>query len=147
MRYVLSLMMFSSIAYAVNCPTDQPKSSGALVAIEQKWAASLDTGDTAALDCILASDFEDAGPDGKLDGRATALDKAAHHKPIRHELSDLQAHVMGDSGYIRGMATAVSQQGKILVKVRFTDVYEYRQWRWQCVAAHESIIADEGHID
>lgn len=146
MRYAVWVML-CSIAYAANCPADQQKKDGALVEIEHRWAASLDTGDTAALDCILAAEFEDAGPDGKLTERTYALDKAAHHKPIRHELSDLHAHVNGDVGYIRGLATAVDQKGKVLVRVRFTDIYEYREGRWLCLAAHESIIADEGHID
>ena len=61
--------------------------------------------------------------------------------PVHHELSDLQPHVNGDFGYIRGLATAVNAQGKVVAKVRFTDVYVYRDGRWQCVAGHESMLA------
>jgi len=143
MRYAVLLMLCVAVAYAANCPADQPRSDGALVEIEERWASALDTGNTTALDCILAADFEDAGPDGKLTDRRDALDKAAHHKPIRHELSDLHAHVKGDFGYIRGMATVVDQHSKVVQRVRFTDVYEYREGRWQCVAGHESIISGE----
>jgi hypothetical protein len=50
--------------------------------------------------------------------------------------------VNGDFGYIRGLATAVDAQGKVVAKVRFTDVYAYRDGRWQCVAGHESILAE-----
>jgi predicted amidohydrolase len=48
--------------------------------------------------------------------------------------------VQGDFGYIRGLAAAVDPQGKVVAKVRFTDVYEYREGRWQCVAGHESML-------
>jgi len=92
----------------------------------------------------LADEFEDAGPNGKITSRATTLAKAAEHPPVHHVLSDLRAHVHRDFGYIRGLATAVDAQGKTVVTVRFTDVYAYRDGRWQCVAAHESIVTGAG---
>jgi hypothetical protein len=49
--------------------------------------------------------------------------------------------VKGDFGYIRGLATALNAQGQLVAKVRFTDVYVYRDGRWQCVAGHESMLA------
>lgn len=112
---------------------------------ERNWARSLERSDTASLGCILADEFEDAGPDGKITDRASTLAKAAEHRAVHHELSDLHAHVQGDFGYIRGMATAIDERGTVQVKVRFTDVYVYREGRWQCVAGHESIVSDAGH--
>ena len=137
--------MLCSVAYAEPCPAGQAKEGNALVEIEQHWARALEQRDTAALVCILAEEFEDAGPDGKLTDRATTLSKAADHRAVHHELSDMQAHVQGDFGYIRGLAAAVDAQGKVVAKVRFTDVYAYRDGRWQCVAGHESMIGDTGH--
>jgi hypothetical protein len=52
----------------------------------------------------------------------------------------MSAHVHGDFGYIRGLATARDLQGLIKMKVRFTDIYVYREGRWQCVAGHESLV-------
>jgi hypothetical protein len=93
----------------------------------------------------LADEFEDAGPDGALTDRATTLAKAGEHPAVHHALSDLHAHIHGDFGYIRGLATAMDGQGKIVARVRFTDVYVYREGRWQCVAGHESILTESGH--
>jgi hypothetical protein len=53
----------------------------------------------------------------------------------------MHAQVHGDFGYIRGLATAVDAQGKVLMRVRFTDIYVYRDGRWQAVAAHESTLS------
>lgn len=145
MKYVLWLLMLCPLAQAAACPADQAKDGDALVQIEQTWARSLEHSDAAALGCILAKEFEDAGPDGKLTDRATTLAKAAEHRSVHHELTDLHAYVQGDFGYIRGLATAVDAQGKVVAKVRFTDVYAYRNGRWQCVAGHESMVADSGH--
>jgi Domain of unknown function (DUF4440) len=110
-KYALWLLLLCPLASAVPCPTNQPKDGNALVQIEQTWAQALEQRDTAALGCFLADEFEDAGPDGQLTSRANILAKAAEHpsvSPVHHVLSDLRAHVQGDFGYIRGLATAVN---------------------------------------
>ena len=106
--------------------------------IEQSWAQSLEKQDVSALACILADEFEDAGPTGGVLDRAATLNRADRRPGVHHELSELHAHIYGDVGYIRGVATAVMGDGHLKVKVRFTDVYVYRDGRWQCVAGHES---------
>ena len=141
-KYALWMLLLSSLAHAAPCPTGQGKDGNALIQAEQSWAQSLEQGDTATLGCILADEFEDAGPDGKLANRTTTLAKAAEHRAVHHELSDLHPHVQGDFGYIRGQAAAIDAQGKTVAKVRFTDVYVYRDGRWQCVAGHESMISE-----
>jgi Calcium/calmodulin dependent protein kinase II association domain len=55
----------------------------------------------------------------------------------RYELSDLHARLYGDVGYVRGIEVR-SDNGRPTPKRRFTDVFVYRQGRWQCVAGHES---------
>ena len=144
MKHILWMLLLCSVAYASPCPT-APKDGSALIEAEQAWARSLEHQDTAALGCILVEEFEDAGPDGKVTDRATTLAKAAEHRAVHHELSDLHPHVQGDFGYIRGQAAAVDMQGKVVARVRFTDVYAYREGRWQCVAGHESMMSEGGH--
>ena len=145
MKYALWIVLLCPLAGASPCPAAQAKDGNALMQIEQTWARSLENQDTEALGCILADEFEDAGPDGALTNRAATLAKAAGHAAIHHQLSELQAHVNGDSGYIRGLAVAVNPDGKHVAKVRFTDVYVYRDGRWQCVAGHESMVAESSH--
>ena len=142
MKYALWAVLLCRLAAAAPCPAGQAKDSNALIQIEQNWASSLEQRDAAVLGCILAEEFEDAGPDGKLTDRAATLAKAASRPAVHHELSELRAHVHGDFGYIRGLATAADAQGKIVAKVRFTDVYVYREGRWQCVAGHESTLSN-----
>lgn len=141
MKYIWLALVLSPLAYAAPCLTEQSKDGSALVQAEQTWARALERADRAALDCILADEFEDAGPDGALTDRATTLTKAAKPRPVREELTELRPQVHGDFGYIRGLATATDPQGKVLARVRFTDVYVYRDGRWQCVAGHESALS------
>ena len=142
MKYPLRMLLLCPFVIAAPCPAGAARDDNALIHIEQTWARALEQRDTASLNCILADEFEDAGPDGTLTNRATTLAKAAKHPAVHHELTDLHAHTHGDSGYIRGLATAINAQGKIVARVRFTDVYVYREGRWQCVAGHESMLTE-----
>ena len=108
------------MAGAAPCPVGQTKDTSALVKNEQTWARALEQRDSAALSCLLAKEFEDAGPDGALQDRNTTLAKGAERKPVHHELTEMHAHVHGDFGYIRGLATAVDAKGGILAKGRYS---------------------------
>jgi ketosteroid isomerase-like protein len=143
-KYALWVLLLCPLAVAAPCPTDTARENNVLIQIEQTWARALEQRDTATLNCILADEFEDAGPDGTLTDRATTLAKAGEHPAVHHALSDLHSHVQGDFGYIRGLATAINAQGQIVARVRFTDVYVYREGRWQCVAGHESMLTEAG---
>jgi ketosteroid isomerase-like protein len=136
----LCLIMVCPFARAAGCP-DQGKDPRVLAQIEQQWAKALEQKDAAALACILAEEFQDVDPKGNISDRTTTLAKAAEHRPSHNELTEMTPRVYGDFGYIRGLATATDAQGKVLGRVRFTDIYVYREGRWQAVAAHESMVA------
>jgi len=136
-KQVLWLLVLCPLAQGMNCPA-QAKDENALIQNEQTWARALEEQDVQALMCILGDEFENAGPTGALADRHTILVRAADHKSGHHELSELHAHVYGDFGYIRGVATEVPGDHRPVIKVRFTDVYVYRDGRWQCVAGQES---------
>ncbi len=70
-KYALWIVLLCPMALAASCPSGQAKQESVLIQTEQTWARSLEHSDTAALGCILADEFEDAGPDGKLTDRAT----------------------------------------------------------------------------
>lgn len=145
MKYLLGMLLLGGVMYAAECPGGQAKDGHALAQMEQRWARALEQRDAATLACILAAEFQDVGANGKLTDRAATLAKAGTPSTgpaPHHELSDLQPQVQGDFGYIRGTAAAVDAQGKVLARVRFTDVYAYRDGRWQCVAGQETMIKE-----
>lgn len=144
MKHMLWILLLCPAACAVACPTGQPKDETMLVQIEKKWARALDAHDTNALGCILADEFEDADFQGKLSDRNATLLRVGTSHAVHHALSDLHAHIHGDFAYIRGVADAIDSQGKG-ARVRFTDIYVFREGRWQCVAGHESLISAISH--
>lgn len=134
---VWMMLVLCSAAHAAPCPAAR-HDQAALIEAEQRWAQTLEHRDAATLACILAEEFEDADPSGAVSDRATVLARTQKNPGSPHKLSELHAHVYGDVGYVRGLATALSADGRPRAIVRFTDIYVYRDGRWQCVAGHES---------
>jgi hypothetical protein len=143
LRLCLFLFVISSLpVLAATCPSHQSKDGNALIQIEQSWAKALEVRDAEAVGCILANEFEDADPSGKLYNRTETLAQIPHHRPGQNILSELTPHVFGDNGYIRGLATLVDAQGKTVARVRFTDIYVYRDQRWLAVAGQETLLPE-----
>jgi hypothetical protein len=139
---VLALLVFALPSLAANCPASQAKDGNALIQLEQSWASALEVHDRGTVGCILAREFQDADPNGKLRDRAQTLAQIPHRRPGKNILSELDPHAFGDFGYIRGLATLVDSQGKTQAQVRFTDIYIYRDQRWQAVAGQESLLSE-----
>ncbi len=127
-------------ALAADCPKNQPKTEATLIELEQNWAAALSRKDADAVACVVADEFEDADVDGSLHTRSQMLEHIPHRKPGTNHLSEMRAHVEGDFGFTRGLATLVDASGKVIARVRFTDVFTYRDGRWQALAGHETLV-------
>lgn len=141
----LILFTLSSLRiWAAPCPNHQIKDGSALVQIEQSWAKALELRDADAVGCLLADEFQDADPSGKLYDRTQTLAQIPRRRAGRNVLSELTPHVFGDFGYIRGLATLVDPQGKTRAQVRFTDIYVYRNQRWLAVAGQETLLPEAG---
>jgi ketosteroid isomerase-like protein len=138
MKIVFPLLLLCSMAHATTCPKGQPRDQAALVQIEHEWLRAAEQHDMAALGCILADEFEEADSTGELIDRAAMLASAAKPSNGHTELSDLHAHVYGNFAYVRGLGVTKGDNGKPPAKNRFTDIFVYRDGRWQCVAGHES---------
>ncbi len=137
---VLALLALS--AFAAECAKNQPKTEAALIELEQNWAAALSRKDAEAVACMVADEFEDADVDGSLHTRSQMLEHIPNRKPGVNHLSEMRAHVEGNFGFTRGLATLVDASGKVVARVRFTDVFAYRDGRWQALAGHESLLSE-----
>ena len=124
------------------CPTGQSKDEGALIKIEQSWAQALDQHDSDTIGCLLAEEFQEVDVHGMLRDRAENLASVIHRPPGRNQLSELHPHVYGEFGYVRGLNTVIDADGQPRAKVRFTDIFVYREGRWLAVAGQESLVSE-----
>ena len=136
------LLALASCALAVDCPKNQPKTEAVLIELEQNWAAALSRKDADTVACMVAGEFEDADVDGSLHTRSQTLEHIPNRKPGVNHLSEMRAHVEGNSGFTRGIATLVDTSGKVIARVRFTDVFTYRDGRWQALAGQETLLGE-----
>ena len=136
------MLLFVSLnALAADCPKNQPKTEATLIALENTWADALSRKDADAVACLLSDEFEDADVDGSLKTRAETLAHIPQRKPGTNHLSEMRAHLEGNFGFTRGLAELVDASGKVIARVRFTDVFTYRDGRWQALAGHESLLS------
>jgi hypothetical protein len=78
-----------------------------------------------------------------LHDRAEALAGIAKRRPGSNELSEMHAHISGDAAFARGLNTVKDANGNIVAKVRFTDIFVYRDGAWHAVAGQETLVDDK----
>jgi ketosteroid isomerase-like protein len=107
-----------------------------LVALNRDYVDSVQRGDVARFDEILAEDFLCSNPDGSLVDRAGFLEQTA--RPVT--ISGLSAHevrvrLMGDVAIIHARTSYVTASGERR-SGRYTDVWARHDGSWLAVSAH-----------
>jgi ketosteroid isomerase-like protein len=135
-------LLLSLLALAADCPKNQPKTEAALLELEQNWAQALGRHDADTVACMVADEFEDADVDGSLHTRGQMLAHIPHRSPGSNHLTEIRAHVEGEFGFARGLNEVLDPSGKVVARVRFTDIFTYRAGRWQALAGQETLLRE-----
>jgi uncharacterized protein (TIGR02246 family) len=119
-----------------------------LINLENEWGEAVVKRDTASFDRILADDYI-----GIFDGSVFAATKAQYIeyvKSMKEEMSSFvsdewKVGVYGDAAVVMARVTVKMRlAGKeTTIQSRFTDTWIKRDGRWQCVAGHNSTIAQK----
>lgn len=136
------LLLLALPVLAADCPKDQPQTEAALLELEQNWARALGRHDADTVACMVAEEFEDAEVDGSLHTRSQMLAHIPQRKPGSNHLTAMRAHVEGSFAFVRGLNEVLDPSGKIVARVRFTDIFTYRDGRWQALAGHETLLGE-----
>ena len=143
MGFVRDSLAFATLALLVLAPpARQPATPGtdqqrALEALEQRWLGVED--DPSALESILADDFIHVLPMGFVTKREQIDYMRAHPAPkdgTTRRFDDLRVRVYGIAGVATGIVVATAPDGKT-DRTAFTDVFAFRDGRWQAVNAQE----------
>jgi len=117
-------------------PKSDEDSKQELLALENRWLQVED--DPVALEGILAPDFLHVVP-GTIITKDQHLQFLREHprdgqRPEKH-FADLHVRIYGEAGIVNGAVIETTQHGER--KTLFTDVFAYRDGKWQAVSAQE----------
>ena len=136
-----ALVPFVLLSCQVNRePKSVEESKQELLALENRWLQVED--DPVALQGILAPDFLHVVP-GAIITKEQHLQFLREH-PARGQASekhfeDLHVRVYGNAGIVNG--AVIEKTGSGERKTLFTDVFAYRDGKWQAVSAQELPVA------
>lgn len=135
---VLLLLILPAKAQKPRTPnSDQAKSE--LRALEQKWLQA--ETDPATQEQILADDFVHVLPSGFISKKDQIDFLRSGKRPadqLKRHFEDLKVRIYGTVGIVNGMVVATDNAGKPVRKTLFTDVFAYRDGRWQAVNSQEN---------
>jgi ketosteroid isomerase-like protein len=107
-----------------------------LIALNGDYIRSVQEGDVARFDEILADDFFASNPDASLVDKRQFLAQTARPVTIKGlAADDVRVRVLGDVAIIHGRTSYTTADGEQR-QGRYTDIWARRGGRWLAVAAH-----------
>ena len=103
-------------------------------------AGTLTTRDGKALSCILAPGCMDMAWNGELHSRGEVLAGLAKRPSNAIKLSNLKVELSGDRAVARGVNTATKPDGSLIGRVKFDDMFVYRDGMWRALTAQEVLM-------
>jgi len=140
-----ALLATSAVAHADTCvdsgtgmalPLEAPPCADVL-AQEARWLTAITSGDGATVDAILSPTFRHVNADGEAFDRAQEL-AAMEPLHLSFTASDQVVDVFGDTAVIHGINT-VTQDGEIVARERFVDVFLLQNGVWKALTAQETV--------
>jgi hypothetical protein len=119
-------------------------SEASLLEAAQRLAEAERRGDVRALEQLVAADYAGYDPAGRprdLPGVVGAYAEG-RVRLTTLERSDLRARVLGDTGLVTGVGAFRGKQGAepFDFRLRFLEVYAWRDERWQLVASQDTLL-------
>ncbi|PYJ64232.1 MAG: hypothetical protein DME74_00600 [Verrucomicrobia bacterium] len=126
--------------HASRGPRSAEQAKQELLSLENRWLQV--ENDPVALEDILAPDFLHVVPVGIITKEEHIRFLREHPAPGQHthkRFEDLHVRIYGDTGIVNGTVIETTDRGER--KTLFTDVFAYRDGKWQAVTAQELPVA------
>lgn len=109
--------------------------SGPLLALNGEYLRAVEEADRRWFERNLGEDFLCSLPDGVLLDKPAFLGRTVPPSPLQDiEAHDLLVRVLGDVALVHARTTFLNEGRP--GRGRYTDVWAFREGRWQAVAAH-----------
>ena len=104
--------------------------------LNRNYIRSVDEGDVAWFEANLAADFFNTNPDGTLIDRKAFLAQIGRGSAVKHiREHDVLIRILGDFAIIHARTSYQKPDGTE-GNGSYTDDWQLRDGRWQCVSAH-----------
>jgi len=134
-----------AVSCLCNCSVqkDQKETARYILDSERQWAESVATGNTSAIERILADDFIGVDPEGRLYAKQKMIEETRNAPKyfVSNHLNDVKVRFCGNTAIAQGSETWEKRSGERGSFV-WTDTWLQRNGRWQIIAA-EDLIAPE----
>jgi hypothetical protein len=140
--FVIASSIFPVSAFSRETPV-QGRDEHTILRIEHEWLRALVERDRAMLDRILADDFVDSNWKGELRTKREVLEGLGRPRPYSQHLREIKIQLYGSMAVARGLNEVSGNDGRIVMRIRFTDVLLYRHGNWQAVAAQETPVSSQ----
>jgi len=139
---VLAILVSSqTVSLATKQKRDEETDRQALIQLENDWLANEHK--ATKLENILAADFVHPVVTGNFLTKQQHIFYTSKYAPppnLKNRFGDLNVRVYGDVGIVNGIVITSDEHGKDVNKSIFTDVFVYRDGRWQAVNAQENQV-------
>jgi hypothetical protein len=142
LRIALPVIFVIAVSLSAELAPDraQTHDEKALLSLEDQW---LRARDVASLDRILASDFVHIAPGGYVLTKAEHIAWFEKHIPPANRtvrLDKLRVRIYGNTSIVNGFVVNSDLRGTEEQRTAFTDVFVFRDGRWQAVNAQENPV-------
>jgi len=115
---------------------DEPRHRATLQELNRNYVRAVDEADVGWFEANLAADFFNTNPDGTLIDREAFLAQIGRGSAVKNiRAHDVLIRILGDFAIIHA-ATSYRQPDGREGAGRYTDDWQLRGGRWQCVSAH-----------
>lgn len=115
---------------------DSQQHHAILSELNRNYIRAVDEADVAWFDANLAADFFNTNPDGSLLDRKAFLVQIGRGSTVKNiREHDVVIRVLGDFAIIHARTSYQKPDGAQGAG-RYTDDWQFRDGRWQCVSAH-----------
>lgn len=137
MRVILTLLILALLPMRA-CASADPRAI-AVLATEQQWLRAIAGHDATALSRILSESFVHINYRGQLQYRDDALRMVKQSTPYTQATGDQTVDFAGNVAIVRGI-NSIRENGRIVMRLRYTDVFESKNGRWLALSAQETSI-------
>jgi hypothetical protein len=139
------LLYSSSFLFAKPVDQSQVESERYIVESERKWAESVASGESSAVERILVDDSVGVSPEGAMYDKKTMVADTRTDPQVflSNHLNEVKVRFFGDTAVAQGSESWEKRKGeRHYGRFVWTDTWIRRNGQWQIVAAEDLTVAE-----